>query len=111
MISSYAAYDVSTVIGPSSVTKTALLGLAKAFSKALFEDKIRVNTVCPGLIKTKFSEVLWKGNEEAAMKQMGVNRLGEPMDIGHAVKFLLSDEASYITGETLLVTGTVFPRL
>ena len=63
LISSYTAFDVSTVIGHYSVTKTAMLGLTKALAKALFDDKIRVNVVCPGLIKTNFSGVLWKDNE------------------------------------------------
>ena len=63
LISSYTAYEVSTIIGHYSITKTAMLGLTKALAKVLVEDNIRVNAVIPGLIKTNFSGALWKENE------------------------------------------------
>lgn len=73
-------------------------------------DNIRVNGVVPGLIKTNFSHQLWQ-NEESAKQLMGINRLGETRDVAHLVKFLLSSEADYITGENVVVAGKVMSRL
>lgn len=61
IVSSYVAYDPSSVIGHYSITKTALVALTKILSKELLDDEIRVNCICPGLIKTKFSSGLWTG--------------------------------------------------
>ena len=65
----------------------------------------------PGLIKTKFSESLWSQGEKQAAESNGVKRLGVPEDIGSVVKFLLSTEAGYITGENLVVAGRPISRL
>ena len=85
--------------------------MTKALAKALQEEGVRVNCVAPGLIKTDFSGALWKRGEEEAAKMMGAKRLGQPREIANTVKFLLSDEASYITGESIVVAGKAFPRL
>lgn len=98
IVASIGAYDPFQTIGHYSVTKTALLGMGKVLAKELRTDGIRVNIVAPGLIKTDFSGMLWKHGEEKTIKYMQVNRLGEPRDVANTVKFLLSDEASYITG-------------
>ncbi len=66
--------------------------------------------MCPGLIKTQLSQPLWK-NEKKAMQNMGVTRLGVPEDISGVVRFLLSDEARYMTGESLVVAGKPTARL
>ena len=75
-MASYAAYEYPPLIGHYGVTKTALIRLCKILAQELQGDGIRVNCVSPGLIKTKFSEVLWKGSEERAAEGMGVKRLG-----------------------------------
>lgn len=60
ILSSYAGYEMSQVIGHYALTKTALLGLTKQLATHLLDDQIRVNGVAPGLIKTEFSGTLWK---------------------------------------------------
>jgi dehydrogenase/reductase SDR family protein 4 len=78
------------LIGHYAITKTALVALTKILAKELQDDDIRVNCVCPGLIKTKFSSALWSHGEDKAAEGMGVKRLGVPEDIASLVKFLLS---------------------
>lgn len=84
--------------------------MTKILAKELLHDQIRVNCVCPGLIKTGFSKPLWK-NEKMAAQNMGVTRLGVPEDIAPVVKFLLSDEARYMTGQSVVVAGKPISRL
>lgn len=67
--------------------------------------------MCPGLIKTKFSQALWSQGEEVAAEGMGVKRLGVPEDIANVVKFLLSEETSYLTGESIVAAGRPVARL
>jgi len=78
ILASYAAYDLPSLIGHYSITKTALVALTKILGKELLDDEIRVNCVCPGLIKTKFSHSLWSHGEDKAAEGMGVKRLGVP---------------------------------
>jgi dehydrogenase/reductase SDR family protein 4 len=111
IIASYAAYEPSLIIGHYSITKTALVAMTKILSRELLDDDIRVNCVCPGLIKTKFSSSLWSQGEDKAAEGMGVKRLGVPEDIGGVVRFLLSEEARYMTGESLIVAGRPCSRL
>ncbi|KAJ3584623.1 hypothetical protein NHX12_015118 [Muraenolepis orangiensis] len=112
-ISSVAGYQPMPGLGPYSVSKTALLGLTKALAPELAPSNIRVNCVAPGIIKTQFSSALWKNEDiaEEVLKQMSIKRLGEPEDIGGVVAFLCSKDASYITGETITVTGGMNCRL
>lgn len=72
---------------------------------------IRVNCCAPGLIKTKFSSMLWEGREKEVADNMKVQRLGEVEDIAKSVAFLASADASYVNGETLVVAGKTSPRL
>jgi len=72
--------------------------MTKILARELMDDEIRVNCICPGLIKTNFSQALWSQGEQSAAEGMGVKRLGVPEDIAGAVRFLLSREASYMTG-------------
>ncbi|KAI4876628.1 hypothetical protein NFI96_020562 [Prochilodus magdalenae] len=100
-------------LGPYSVSKTALLGLTRALAPELAQSNIRINCVAPGIIKTRFSSALWQSEDvtNEFMKQLSIKRLGKPEDIGDVVAFLCSDEASYITGETITVTGGINCRL
>jgi len=109
--SSYVGYTPDQYIGVYSLTKSALLGMVKLLAKEFQSEGVRVNGVAPGLIKTKLSENMWKEREEMAMQIMGVERLGRPEDIANAAAFLCSDQASYITGETIPVLGRPSPRL
>uniref|UniRef100_A0A3Q2PXD7 Dehydrogenase/reductase (SDR family) member 4 n=1 Tax=Fundulus heteroclitus TaxID=8078 RepID=A0A3Q2PXD7_FUNHE len=100
-------------LGPYSVSKTALLGLTKALAPELAQSNIRVNCVAPGIIKTRFSSALWENEDivDEFKKQLSIKRIGEPEEIGGTIAFLCSDEASYITGETITVTGGMGCRL
>uniref|UniRef100_A0A3Q2R018 Dehydrogenase/reductase (SDR family) member 4 n=1 Tax=Fundulus heteroclitus TaxID=8078 RepID=A0A3Q2R018_FUNHE len=95
------------------VSKTALLGLTKALAPELAQSNIRVNCVAPGIIKTRFSSALWENEDivDEFKKQLSIKRIGEPEEIGGTIAFLCSDEASYITGETITVTGGMGCRL
>ena len=93
----------SKPIGFYAMTKTMLISLMKVLSRELHNEHIRVNAIAPGIIKTKFSEALWKGDEKGAEDMMGVKRLGVVEDISSSAAFLCSYEADYITGECLVV--------
>lgn len=112
-VSSVAGYQPMPALGPYSVSKTALLGLTRALAPELAQSNIRVNCVAPGVIKTQFSSALWQNKDvmEEFMKQLSIKRLGEPEEIGGVIAFLCSKDASYITGETITVTGGINCRL
>nr|XP_046237481.1 dehydrogenase/reductase SDR family member 4 [Scatophagus argus] len=112
-VSSVAGYQPIKALGPYSVSKTALLGLTRVLAPELAPSNIRVNCVAPGIIKTHFSSAFWQ-NEDAMdefKKNLSIKRIGEPEEIGGVIAFLCSDEASYITGETITVTGGISCRL
>ncbi|KAK9503026.1 hypothetical protein O3M35_011680 [Rhynocoris fuscipes] len=110
---SISAFQPFSLLGAYSVSKTALLGLTKAAAEQLAPSNIRVNCVAPGIIETKFSTLLTSNdiakqtiNETVAMK-----RPGRPEEIASVVAFLCSDDASYITGETIIASGGMKSRL
>ncbi|XP_043953165.1 dehydrogenase/reductase SDR family member 4 isoform X1 [Gambusia affinis] len=112
-VSSVGGYQPMQGLGPYCVSKTALLGLTRALAPELAHSNIRVNCVAPGVIKTRFSSALWENKDvvDELKKQLSIKRLGEPEEIGGTIAFLCSDDASYITGETVTVTGGMSCRL
>lgn len=106
-ISSIAAYSGMASIGAYSISKTALLGLCKNMSMELGPERIRVNLVAPGVIKTKFSQLLWNEDKEDDYftSLTHLKRLGESDEISGIVSFLCGPDASYITGENIVVAG------
>lgn len=108
IISSQAGYTPFPGIGIYSVSKTALLGLTKVLAQELSKSKIRVNGIAPGIIKTKFAKVI-SDSEEA--KTNFKQRPGIPDEICGIAAFLMSEDASFITGETYNVTGGMFGKL
>jgi NAD(P)-dependent dehydrogenase (short-subunit alcohol dehydrogenase family) len=66
---------------------------------------VRVNAVAPGVVKTVFAEALYQGREEKVAKRYPLKRLGVPGDIAGTVSFLLSDDSSWMTGQTLVIDG------
>lgn len=95
-----------------AVSKTALLGLTKALAEERAGQQ-RVNCVCPGIVPTKFAAALVANPEleELNKSKTLLGRLGSPQDMAAAVAFLVSPDAGYVTGETLVVAGGMQSRL
>jgi dehydrogenase/reductase SDR family protein 4 len=113
VVSSVGGYTPMEGIAAYSVSKTTLLGMVKAMSIAVSSQNIRVNGIAPGVVKTKFSHALWQAPEVAVevTNQVPLARLGVPEDCAGTVAFLASDDASYVTGETVVVAGGMTSRL
>ncbi|KAK5649539.1 hypothetical protein RI129_000568 [Pyrocoelia pectoralis] len=107
-MASVAAYVPIENIGLYGVSKTALLGLTKSMANEFAQYNVRVNCVAPGFIKTKFGKMLLQDNR---LSTVPLNRFGEPDDIASVITFLASNDANYITGETVAITGGHIGRL
>ncbi|MGV0698560.1 SDR family oxidoreductase [Mycolicibacter sinensis] len=92
------------LMGMYNATKAALIHVTKQLALEL-SPGVRVNAICPGVVRTKLAEVLWQEHEQALSMTMPLGRIGEPVDVADAVAFLVSDAASWITGQTLVVDG------
>ncbi|XP_065162455.1 dehydrogenase/reductase SDR family member 4-like [Atheta coriaria] len=112
-VSSIAGFQPFGLLGAYSVSKTALLGLTKAAAQQLSTECINVNCIAPGIIQTKFSAALTESPtaQEATLSQIPMGRLGEVDDISGVAAFLVSDDARYITGETIVAAGGMASRL
>jgi 3-oxoacyl-[acyl-carrier protein] reductase len=105
-VSSVGGLNPAPGIGIYGMSKAALSYLTAQFAVEL-GPKVRVNAVAPAVVKTKFAAALYEGREEEVASHYPAGRLGLPEDIGGAVAFLLSDAASWITGQTLVIDGGV----
>ena len=105
-IASIAGLHPSPGIGLYGVSKAALIRLTTELANELGPG-IRVNAIAPAVVKTKFAAALYEGREEQAAASYPLKRLGVPEDIAGAAAFLLSDEASWITGQTLVIDGGI----
>ncbi len=105
-LASVAGQGASGVIGWYGVSKAALIHLTTELGFELGPD-VRVNAVAPAVVKTRFAEALYEGREEKVVRAYPMKRLGLPEDIAGAVSFLLSTDASWITGQTLTIDGGV----
>ena len=90
-----------------AASKAALLGLTKSLAKELGSRNIRVNAVAPGLIETAMTEKMPGAAREYLLKQTALGRAGRPEDVSGVVRFLCSDAAGYVTGQTIVVDGGV----
>lgn len=88
--------------------KAGLVGLTKSMAKEVGSRGITVNAVAPGFIETRLTDVLNQDLKETLLKQIPAGRLGCPEDVAGAVAFLVSPDASYITGHVLTVDGGLF---
>lgn len=88
-----------------AASKAGVIGLTKTVAKELAPRGIRVNAVAPGFIQTDMTDVLGDDLLAKIQETVPLKRLGQPADIANMVSFLASDEASYITGQTLHVDG------
>lgn len=95
------------------MSKTALFGLTKALAADLAPRNVRVNCVAPGVIRTKFAKALYESETayDILMTQVPLGRLGEPAEIASLVAFLVSNDAGYVTGETIIASGGMTSRL
>lgn len=94
-------------LGIYSVSKAALISLTKVMAKEWGDDNIRANVICPGLIKTKFSEALWSNDKimNTMMKMLSIKRVGNPEEIAALALFLASDASAYCTGSVFTADG------
>ncbi len=94
-------------LGIYSVSKAALISLTKVMAKEWGEDNIRANVICPGLIKTKFSEALWSNDKimHMMMKVLPIKRVGTPEEIAALALYLAADESAYCTGSVFTADG------
>ncbi len=93
-------------IGAYNASKAAVIHLVRQLADEM-GPAVRVNAIAPAVVKTKFAGALYEGREEEVAAAYPMKRLGVPEDTAKAAAFLLSDDASWITGETLVVDGGV----
>lgn len=96
-------------LGLYSITKSAVIMLTRVLAKELGPDKIRVNAIAPGVIKTKFSRMLWDTPEiyEMTVNASALKRIGMPDELIGTALYLASDASSFTTGEVIVVDGGV----
>ena len=105
--------NVSSIVGVHgnwgqtnyAASKAGIIGFTKSLARELGSRNIRANVVAPGYVTTQLTEVLPEEATAAMLQNTPLGRLGNPADVARAVRFLCSDEASFITGEVLLVDG------
>lgn len=108
--------NVSSVVGAMgnsgqvnySATKAGVIAFAKSLAQEMASRGITVNAVAPGFIETDMTDALPDMVKEEMLKRIPMKRMGKPEDIAKAVAFLVSDDASYITGQTIHVNGGMY---
>ncbi|MCR2793330.1 SDR family oxidoreductase [Microbacterium sp. zg.Y625] len=103
-VASVAGAAASPGIAFYGISKAALINLTMQLADELAPG-LRVNAVAPAVVKTRFARALYEGREDQASAAYPLRRLGEPADIAGPVAFLLSDDAAWVTGQTLLIDG------
>jgi 3-oxoacyl-[acyl-carrier protein] reductase len=88
-----------------AASKAGIIGFTKSLARELGSRGVRANVVAPGYVKTQLTDVLPEEATKAMLDNTPLGRLGDPADVAGAVRFLCSDDASFITGEVLLVDG------
>ena len=105
--------NISSVVGHMgnagqtnyAATKAGISGFTKSLAQEVGSRGITVNSVAPGFIDTDMTRALDDSQRDSLLQHIPLARLGQPQDIAHAVCFLASDDAAYITGETIHVNG------
>jgi 3-oxoacyl-[acyl-carrier protein] reductase len=108
--------NISSVVGERGnpgqanyvASKAGLIGLTKSLAQELGSRNITVNAVAPGFIGTDMTEQLNTELKQKMIDETPLKRMGTPEDVAHAVRFLVSDEASFITGHVLDVNGGIY---
>ncbi|MGV3002581.1 3-oxoacyl-ACP reductase FabG [Vibrio sp.] len=91
-----------------AAAKAGVIGFTKSMAREVASRGVTVNTVAPGFIETDMTKALNDDQRTATLSQVPAGRLGDPREIASAVAFLASDDAAYITGETLHVNGGMY---
>lgn len=108
--------NITSVVGAAgnpgqmnyAAAKAGVAGMTRALAREIGSRNITVNCVAPGFIDTDMTRALGEGQHEALLTQIPLGRLGQPEDIAHAVGFLASPQAAYITGTELHVNGGMY---
>ena len=108
--------NITSVVGASgnpgqanyAAAKAGVAGMTRALARELGSRKITVNCVAPGFIETDMTAGLGEAQQAALQGQIPLGHLGKPEDIAHAVAYLASPEASYVTGQELHVNGGMY---
>jgi len=110
---SIAGYVPFQGIAAYSVSKTAVIGLVKALAISVGNLNIRVNGIAPGIVKTEFSKALTEDEDAQNFHKANIplGRLATADDCAGTVSYLCSDDASYVTGEVVMITGGINARL
>ncbi|WP_405578141.1 SDR family oxidoreductase [Streptomyces sp. NBC_01190] len=106
-IASVTGLAPSPFIAAYGMSKAAMVNLTVQLA-AEMAPSVRVNSIAPAVVKTKFAAALYEGREEEAAAAYPMGRLGIPEDIGAAAAFLLSEQAGWITGQNLVIDGGLF---
>ncbi len=103
------SFTVLKGAGLYAASKAAVMQLTRALAIDLADREIRVNAVAPGFIQTEFNQTLWARTElrEWVEQNTPLKRLGTPMDVNGAVRFLLSPDSAFITGSVVVLDGGV----
>ena len=106
-VSSIGGLRPESNIGIYSVSKAAIISLTRAMAQDWGGDNIRVNAICPGLVKTRFSEALWQDDAtlERFVGRIPLGRIGEPGDLAGLAVYLASDASAYCSGGVYMVDG------
>jgi 3-oxoacyl-[acyl-carrier protein] reductase len=108
-----AIVNVSSIVGLHGnfgqtnygAAKAGIIGFTKSLARELGSRGVRANVVAPGYVKTRLTDAIPEEGRALMLTNTPLGRLGDPEDVAGAVRFLCSDEASFITGEVLLVDG------
>ncbi len=108
--------SISSVVGQMgnagqsvyAASKAGLIGITKSIAREVAARKITVNAVAPGFVRTAMTDRLTDEQKEAFLKTVPLGRWAEPEEVAHVVRFLVSEDASYITGQVIAINGGMY---
>jgi len=105
--SSVGAFNPSLTLGAYGISKLAVIGLVRNWAAELGPHGVRVNAICPGLVRTDFAKALWDNEaaKQRAEQEIPLRRLGEAEDFSGVAVFLAAPASRYMTGQAVTVCG------